>query len=312
RHTDEALSAAMKILVNSAYGYMGATGLTRFADVHAANEVTRRGREVLGLLCRELAARGATLLEGDTDGVYFAVPDGWSEQDERRIVTEVAALLPPLVRLEFEGRYAAMLSHEPKNYALLAWDGTLTLRGVAFRSSRAEPFGEVFLREAIACLLTDDIPGVRNAYLSMADSLRQRTLATHLVTARVRLSKTPSRYLATRSARRELPYEAMLASGRTQWDRGEQVRVYRARGGQAALLHTTEDGEPSDDPRDYDATHYIRLLRETFAARLARAFTADDFAALFDDPMQPSLFATPIETIHPVLTSRMAAPAAEA
>jgi DNA polymerase elongation subunit (family B) len=312
RHTDEALSAAMKILVNSAYGYMGATGLTRFADVHAANEVTRRGREVLGLLCRELAARGATLLEGDTDGVYFAAPEGWSEADERRIVAEVAALLPPLVRLEFEGRYAAMLSHEPKNYALLAWDGALTLRGVAFRSSRAEPFGEIFLREAIACLLTGDVPGVRNAYLTMADSLRQRTLATHLVTARVRLSKTPSRYLATRNARRELPYEAMLASGRTQWDRGEQVRVYRARGGQAALLHTTEDGEPSDDPRDYDSNHYIRQLRETFAARLARAFTADDFATLFDDPLQPSLFATPIETIHPVLTSRMEAPAVEA
>ena len=119
RHTDEALSAAMKILVNSAYGYLGAAGLTRFADVHAANEVTRRGREVLGLLCRELAARGATLLEADTDGVYFAVPDGWSEADERRVVAEVAALLPPLVQLEFEGRYAAMLSHEPKNYALL-------------------------------------------------------------------------------------------------------------------------------------------------------------------------------------------------
>jgi DNA polymerase elongation subunit (family B) len=312
RHTDEALSAAMKILVNSAYGYLGATGLTRFADVHAANEVTRRGREVLGLLCRELASRGATLLEGDTDGVYFAVPEGWTERDERRIVTDVAALLPPLVRLEFEGRYAAMLSHEPKNYALLAWDGALTLRGVAFRSSRAEPFGEIFLREAIACLLRDDIPGVRQAYLAMSDALRQRTLPTAQVAARVRLSKTPAQYLATRGARRELSYEAMLVSGQTRWERGEHVRVYRAAGGQAALLQTTEDDEPDgDDPHTYDAAHYTRLLRETFAARLARAFTADDFATLFDNPLQPSLFAIPIETIRPVLTSRMEAPVAE-
>lgn len=112
RHTNEATSAAMKIVVNSAYGYLAAGGeLTRFADVHAANEVTRRGREVLSLLCREFAARGATLLEADTDGVYFAVPDHWAEADERRIVAEVASLLPPLVQLEFEGRYAAMLSH---------------------------------------------------------------------------------------------------------------------------------------------------------------------------------------------------------
>ena len=45
-----------------------------------------------------------------------------------------------------------MLSHEPKNYALLAYDGTLLLRGVAFRSSRAEPFGETFLRRAVGAL----------------------------------------------------------------------------------------------------------------------------------------------------------------
>lgn len=315
RHTDEALSAAMKILVNSAYGYLGAPGLTRFADVHAANEVTRRGRAVLGLLCRELAARGATLLEGDTDGVYFAVPDDWSEADERQIVAEVAALLPPLVRLEFEGRYAAMLSHEPKNYALLAWDGALTLRGVAFRSSRAEPFGEVFLREATAALLAGDIPGVRSAYLAMADALQRRALPTRLVATRVRLNKPPSQYLATRSARREAPYEALLASGRTTWERGERARVYRATGGQPALLQATDEldeadeGESSDDPRDYDARHYLRLLRETFAARLARAFTPEDFATLFDNPLQPSLFASPIETIRPLLTTQMTPPA---
>ena len=46
RLAHEAMSAAMKLLVNSAYGYLGAPGLTRFADVHAANEVTRRGRHI--------------------------------------------------------------------------------------------------------------------------------------------------------------------------------------------------------------------------------------------------------------------------
>ena len=94
---------------------------------------------MLGTICRELARRGVTLLEADTDGVYFATPAGqaWSEADERRTVAEVAALLPPRVQLEFDGRYAAMLSHEPKNYALASYDRALQLRGVAFRSSRA-------------------------------------------------------------------------------------------------------------------------------------------------------------------------------
>lgn len=311
RHTDEALSAAMKILVNSAYGYLGAVHLTRLADVHAANEVTRRGRAVLGLLCRELAARGAVLLEADTDGVYFAAPAAWTEADERRVVAEVGALLPPLVKLEFEGRYAAMLSHEPKNYALLAYDGSLLLRGVAFRSSRAEPFGEVFLRQAIERLLSGDVPGVRSVYLDTIASLRRRTLPTEQVAASVRLTKSPAQYLATRASRREAPYEALLNAGRDRWKSGERVRIYRAPGNRPLPLPDSPDGDIASAPRDYDSAYYVRLLRETFAARLARAFTADDFAAVFADPDQPSLFAPPVESVQPLLTPLMEPPADE-
>ena len=316
RHTDEALSAAMKILVNSAYGYMGAVGLTRLADVSAANQVTYHGRAVLGHICRELAARGATLLEADTDGVYFSVPETWSESDERRVVAEVAALLPPLVRLEFEGRYAAMLSHEPKNYALLQYDGTtILLRGVAFRSSRVEPFGEDFLRRAIACLLLGDVAGVRAAYVETVDALRSRSLPTAKVTARMRLSKTPHQYLATRGSRREAAYEALLLEGQDRWEVGDHIRVYRAAGGRSAHLHEDEEelgeGVEGATPRDYDVRYYVRLLRETFAARLARAFTSEDFQTLTGDPEQPSLFAPPIAAIHPVLVPLLDPPQPE-
>ena len=302
RYTHEAMSAAMKIVVNTAYGYLAAGGsLTRFADVHAANEVTRQGRATLNLMCRELDARGVTLLEADTDGVYFSVPDAWTESDERRVVAEVAALLPALVQLEFDGRYAAMLSHEPKNYALLGYDGTLTLRGVAFRSSRAEPYGEAFLRRSIGRLLVGDVAGVRQAYLDTLRALHRRTLPTHDVSSRVRLTKSPAQYLAGRGSRRELSYEAMLGSGRTTWSVGERVRVYRTRTGSGVVA---DGGDPQAEQgaRDYDVEHYSRLLLDSFAARLARAFTPSDFAVVFADPDQFSLFAPDIEVVRSVLT----------
>ena len=304
RYAHDAMSSAMKLVVNSAYGYLAAGGeLTRFADVHAANEVTRRGRETLDLMCRELAGRGGTLLEADTDGVYFSVPDGWDEADERRVVAEVAALLPPLVQLEFEGRYAAMLSHEPKNYALLGYDGTLTLRGVAFRSSRAEPFGERFLRKAIERLLTGDIRGVRDTYLSTVNAIRRRELPAFDLSSLVRLTKTPSQYLSTRDTRHELPYEAMLASGRKSWSIGDRIRVYRTRSGAGVIDDSEDEVVEGRDRRDYDADHYTRLLRETFAVRLARAFAPADFEAVFADPEQMSLFSEPVETIRTILVT---------
>jgi DNA polymerase elongation subunit (family B) len=296
RYLNEGTSAAMKLVVNSAYGYLAAGGgLTRFADVDAANEVTRRGRETLALICRELDARGVTLLEADTDGVYFAVPEQWTEDDERRVVAEVAALLPPLVQLEFEGRYRAMLSHEPKNYALLHYDGTLVLKGVAFRSSRAEPFGLAFLRRAIIALLNTDLAGVRDAWVETVLALRGRSVPTHDVTSRVRLTKSPERYIALREHRRESMYEALLAAGRTDWEVGDRLRVYRSRAGWA--LHD-EDA----DPRDYDIEHYVRGLRVNYASRLARALGAEDFASVFADPDQPSLFEPNYAALRPVLT----------
>jgi hypothetical protein len=205
------------------------------------------------------------------------------------------------VQLELEGRYAAMLSHEPKNYALLRHDGTLLLRGVAFRSSRAEPFAERFLRRALACLLADDLEGVRDVYLRSVAELRRRALPTHDVSSLVRLTKTPAQYHETRDRRRELPYEAMLASGRTTWSSGERVRVYRTSAGEGRLAPDPDD-ESADDPRDYDAEHYARLLRESYATRLARGLTPTDFAAVFADPDQLSLFAAPLAGRHAVLT----------
>ena len=325
RYSNEAMSAAMKLVVNSAYGYLGAVGLTRFADVHAANRVTAHGRAVLALLCRELAARGTTLLEADTDGVYFAVPANWTQADERRVVAEVARLLPARVQLEFDGRYAAMLSHEPKNYALLPYDAPLILRGVAFRSSRAEPFGEIFLRRALEHLLTGDLVGVQRVYVATVLALRKRQLPTRDLAARVRLTLTPAQYLATRGTRHQLPYEALLAAGRTRWTVGERVRVYRATRGRSRLIVESDDDDPgpaderdpdadpielrdaptaaADDPRDYDVEHYHRVLRDTYAARFARALTPDDFAAVFADPEQPSLFAWPLTNARPILTT---------
>ncbi|MEO8501787.1 MAG: DNA polymerase domain-containing protein, partial [Vicinamibacteria bacterium] len=306
RYTHEATSSAMKLVVNSAYGYLAAGGgLTRFADVDAANEVTRRGRELLGQMSRELRARGVILLEADTDGVYFSVPETWSEADERRVVSEVAGLLPPLVHLEFEGRYAAMLSHEPKNYALLSYEGGLVLRGVAFRSSRAEPYGEAFLRRAIDRLLRGDVVGVRSAYLETVMALRLCEFATHDVSSRVRLTKTREQYLQTRETRRELSYEAMLSSGRASWRLGDRVRVYRMRGGSGGVIEEGDDGAPlesAEDPRDYDAEHYVRLLRDTYASRLVRAFRPEDYATVFADPAQMEMFASSIARIRTILT----------
>jgi hypothetical protein len=86
---------------------------------------------------------------------------------------------------------------------------------------------------------------------------------------------------------------------------GERVRVYRTRGGGAGVVPERDEDDDAlgTDPRDYDVEHYARVLRETYAARLARAFTPEDFAAVFADPDQLSLFDAPVDGIRPILTT---------
>jgi hypothetical protein len=149
---------------------------------------------------------------------------------------------------------------------------------------------------------------VRREYVATVLALRRRQITTHDVSAKVRLTKTPLQYDATRALRRELSYEALLGNGRNEWAPGERIRIYRAVRGRAGLLSEPELDDASDerddnpDPRDYDVDYYLRVLRETFAARLARGVTAEDFAAICADPEQPSLFERPLHAARPILT----------
>jgi DNA polymerase elongation subunit (family B) len=322
-----ATQAAMKILINAAYGYMGAGSLALFADGKAAGEVTRRGRAILDQVLNALRTRGMALIEADTDGVYFAVPRSWNEKQEQTLVNAIGAELPAGIRLEYEGRFRAMLSHEVKNYALLTYDGRLIVHGVALRSSRNEPFGERFLHTALQRLMVGDIVGIRNVYMETVENLRNRRLPASDLATRVKLSKTPEAYKAVRASRPEPAYEALLNAGRIHWYPGERVRFYRTRKGYIWLPEENEETavvgdwrtrEREDDAekkrphlvtyhdvanrRDYDVEHYLNVLRNSYATRLSKAFTKESFECLLRLDDQPSLFDLdpPIENIQPL------------
>ncbi len=306
-----AMQAAMKLIINSAYGYMGAGRMALFADRNAADHVTARGRDVLKQVVEALRSRGVGLIEADTDGVYFTVPADWGEARERAFVEEVAATLPSGLRLEYDGRFASMFSHEVKNYVLLTYDQQLILRGVAMRSSRAEPFGERFLREAMLHTLKGDCVALRSCFERYVSDLREQRLAVHDVASRVRLSKSPATYLKTRSSRQEAAYEALLGAGRSEWRVGERVRFYRAHDGRHIWLPDASEESPAladaqaqHDLPPYASEHYVQILVSSYAARLKKAFHPDDFEQLFRLDGQNSLFDKPIESITPILISK--------
>ena len=291
----DAMQSAMKLMINSGYGYLGAGRLALFQDRAAADQVTRRGREVLAQVVEALRSRSMTLIEADTDGVFFSTPEGWNEADERRLIADVDATLPAGITLEFDGRAQAMLSHEVKNYALLRHDGRLELRGAAFESSRTEAYGRAFLQQALRALLSSDVPGVRQAFLDARRALETRACTNADVASRVRLTKSPEQYAATRGGRREATYEALHALG-WSWRAGERISLYHRTGQGLTPLDVNPDG------RDYDVGQYTAALVGTYAARLRKGLAPSDFGQLFDASTQPGLFDRPFTDMHSVWT----------
>ena len=91
-----------------------------------------------------LGARGARVIEIDTDGIYFRPPDGVRVEDLQK---GLAAELPPGIEVEFDKRYPAMFSYKAKNYALLDDSGALVIKGAALKSRGMEPYLRDYLED---------------------------------------------------------------------------------------------------------------------------------------------------------------------
>jgi hypothetical protein len=172
----EGMQGSFKVLINSFYGYLGYSG-GLFNDYDAAERVTLAGQRIVKQVVANLQRHGAIPIEVDTDGVYFVPPsDIDAVASERAFIDDVAADLPPGIRLSHDGRYAGMLSLRLKTYALLSFDGTMTLKGSALRSRRMEPFLRRFLVEAARRFLEEERDVVREDYFMLAERIRQRDL----------------------------------------------------------------------------------------------------------------------------------------
>ncbi len=294
-HAD-AMQAALKLIINSAYGYLAAGDMALFADRAAADEITLTGRRILETVITGLRLRGVTLLEADTDGVFFALPDGINELEARDLVQQVSDSLTDGINLEFDALYPTMLSHDIKNYALLHSDGQITMRGSAFKSTRFEPFGARFLEAAMRCVLTNDLSGLRQTYLETHHLILTRQLSAGDVCVLSKLRKPQVKYMETRASLREAAYEAALQSG-LDWLPGQRIRWYRATGGRLVALLPEVADDQLEGQRDYDAAHYAALFKRTFVCRLEHAFTPEVFAQVFRSTAQANLFDLSLETL---------------
>ena len=109
---------ALKILINAIYGFYG-TPAYPFNDMEAAPEVTRRGREILTLICFVIEECGGIIAEADTDGVIFSHPH------PEKVVEEIHKALPTGFSVELDWKDCVAFISDKKNYIIFNPDGSV-------------------------------------------------------------------------------------------------------------------------------------------------------------------------------------------
>ncbi len=267
-HYWDGLQGSYKVLINSFYGYLG--GPFYWNDYQAAERVTELGRELVVDVAQRMEANGSTIIEIDTDGVYFVPPatiEG--EEAERAYIKEIGSTLPAGIRLAFDGRYASMLSLKTKNYVLVGYNGKRTFKGASLRSRADERFGRKFLEKAIDCLLLHDREGVAALYAQTIDDLLNRRIPIDDLMRRERVTE---KTFQSEQKRRSAAIARNVAVG-------DYLQIYEKANGELGLR--------DEYANDENLRYYMDKLFK-FARRLEEGF-AGEFDRLIPKPTAQGL-----------------------
>ena len=303
QHHLQALQNTFKILLNSFYGYLGfAQG--HFADFEAAARVTQIGRDLLKKMIDWLNARGAQVIEVDTDGIYFVPPlavespvsgekpltsaetaDATAIDDLQR---GLAKELPAGIDVEIDEQFEAMLSYKAKNYALLTKDGDVVIKGGALKSRGLEKFQRVFLEEMIRMIMQGKPEAIADLRDDFEQKIRNREWKIDMLMKTDTLQDSLEKYrakIAGSARNRAAAYELALASGRN-YRPGDQVSYYikatpkKVPAYEAAKLASEFDPENRDENADYYVAKLDDLVKKFSGLTTAASAPKQEILAL--------------------------------
>ncbi|MCF6175595.1 MAG: ribonuclease H-like domain-containing protein [Victivallaceae bacterium] len=259
-----ALQTTFKILINSFYGYVGFSMAT-FNDYALADNITSRGREILTLMLDYLEASGATVIEMDTDGIYFQPPPGVKSTEIME--ADIQNELPEGITVELDSTYPSMFCYKSKNYALMDENGEIAVTGAALKSRGLEPFQREIIHQLIALRLSEENDKIGPMFEKYREALLNHELPLNKIAKSETLNDSTDNYrrkMATGKGRRSAAYELAIASG-LDYRQGDQVAFYVI--GDKKRVSVVDNSKllnSAGENRDENTAYYIGKLDELY------------------------------------------------
>lgn len=278
-----------KILINTYFGYLAYhKGL--FNDYDKANKITELGQEILKKIIYHIQSQNGTVIEVDTDGVYF-VPPYKMESGEavEKLIKEITNYLPEEINIILGGKYKRFLSYKKKNYAVLKYDDSVQIKGSALISKNLEKFGKVLIQNCINCILREEFYELHIFYKNLYDKIVNHKWNIQDF-MRVETLKDPlykySNDIQRDQRNRNAAYELAIRSG-LDWNVGDRVAYYVT--GSDANVKAYENCKFAEewDPNfpDENIAYYLKRLEE-YTRKFEIYFSKEDFSKIFSTSEQ--------------------------
>lgn len=169
------LDTSQKIIINSLYGFMGASGLN-YNYPEGAALTTEKGREILTTSMNWAKEKGFSVPKGDTDSItIYQEGKAYSDEEIVGLVTEINSILPEYINFELDAAYDVLVVFKAKNYAYREGD-KITMKGSAVKASTKSAALKEYLKKTILDLLylksQEEMQATYKSYVKEASNLQ--------------------------------------------------------------------------------------------------------------------------------------------
>lgn len=163
------LEQSQKIIINSAYGFLGAPRLN-FNSPELAAEVTTEGRNILLQGVQWAESRGYQIVNADTDSFSYTTGYNLSPTEFKVHIIDLNRLFDPLIYWEDDGQYDTVVVVKAKNYVLYN-DGKFKIKGSALKATMKEPALKKFIDEILMLFINGNQEALYDLYNQYARAI---------------------------------------------------------------------------------------------------------------------------------------------
>jgi DNA polymerase elongation subunit (family B) len=242
------LSEAQKIVINSGYGFMGASGLN-FNSPQNASFITRKGREILQTSVDWAVENMFTVVNGDTDSISISYNNEELSEDDRKNILEcINSLFPEKIRFADDGYFKHGCILKAKNYALEDYNGKIKIKGSALKASSKEKALKKFVNDVIVLLLHSESEKVLSLYNNIVKEIFTLTKIDDWTSKKTVTAKVLA-------GERTTEEKILTAISGTEYKEGDKVWVYFKEDQSLGLRETWK--------RDHDKITLVKKLFKT-------------------------------------------------